>query len=200
MQSMEIGELIENFFLRAPEESRSIESERALQLELAYFFRMSGVSVQFERGISAPVPHGSNRKSKRYLDLLVHHNGLAVAIELKVPLSGRHPETMYDFCADIEYVESIVRAGYANSGYCLMFTNDKAFWDDSGRGSPIHDLFRRKGPIANGRIDKPTGERDSCVVLTGSYGLSGGWRMVGDQRLMKNARYLPIQILPVRSA
>lgn len=134
---------------------------------------------------------------KRNLDLLVRNNGKTTAIELKVPLNGRHPETLYDFCNDIAFVEGILRAGHADTGFCLLLTSDRVFWSDSGRGSPIHNFFRRKGSLLNGAIQKPTGAANTTVVVRGKYFPADLWVGVRDPRLMGDgAQYLAIEIKP----
>jgi len=143
--------------------------------------------------IVAPRATGSTLRPKTNLDLLVKADNVSVAIELKVPLNGQHPETIYSFCADLEFVEAIKRAGTAELGYCVMVTPDAAFWRDSGRGSPIHNLFRSAGSLVSGTIGKPTGAKDSCVVLQQEYAAAGAWREVND-RLMQRGQYLLLQV------
>lgn len=141
----------------------------------------------------APRLAGSTLRAKTNLDLLVEVDGFKVAIELKVPLNGQHPETIYSFCADLEFVEAIKRAGMTNSGYCVMATPDAAFWRDSGRGSSIHNLFRASGGVLSGTIGKPTGAKDSCVILQHGYVASGAWRDL-DNRLLERGRYLLLEV------
>ncbi len=193
-----IGDFIHSFFANVPDACGSIYNERSLQLELAHAFRIAGFGVQFERPILALRPIGSTKKPKHNLDLLISRDGQSAAIELKVPLNGRHPETMYDFCADVEFVESIIADGKAEHGYCLMVTNDKAFWDDSGRGSTIHDFFRKPGSVLNGIIHKPTGNDKGieAVVMSGSYHVADMWRQIQENRLIAKGRYLLIEVSP----
>ncbi|MFZ1988789.1 MAG: hypothetical protein WAW96_03360 [Alphaproteobacteria bacterium] len=186
--------LIRSFFERAPADCGRIYNERSLQLELAYCFRLHGASVEFERPLKVPRPTASTCRPKSNLDLFVRNNDQSFAIELKVPLNGRHPETLYDFCADLEFVESIVGARLADRGFCLLVTDDGAFWSDSGRGSPIHDLFRRSGTILTGAVRKPTGSKDTTVVISGQYRPVELWRDVPDSRLMSGAKYLLLEI------
>ncbi len=182
--------LIEAFFQRAPDNCGALYNERSLQLELAYYFRLMGAHVEFERPYRiTPLP-GTTCKAKSNLDLVVQMDGETVAIELKVPLNGRHPETLYDFCNDIAFVEAIVREKFADRGFCLFVTNDRAFWTDSGRGSAVHDLFRRKGTELTGVVQKPTGSKDTAVVISGRYFPAESWKGVRDERLMTGAQYL----------
>jgi hypothetical protein len=188
--------LLASFFEKAPESCGPIYNERSLQLELACFFRAHGAQVEFERPFVIAPPEGCTCPVKSNLDLLVRNDGRTTAIELKVPLNGRHPETLYDFCNDIAFVEGILRAGHADTGVCLMLTSDRAFWLDSGRGSTIHNLFRRKGSLLNGVIQKPTGAANTAVVVSGKYCPVDLWAVVRDTRLMGAAQYLAVEIRP----
>jgi hypothetical protein len=187
---------IEAFFDHANEACGEIHNERALQLELAYYFRSLGAHVQFERTFRVSPPVGSSCPVKSNLDLLVEKDGKRTAIELKVPLNGQHPETLYSFCNDISFIETLIRAGAADNGFCLLVTNDRAFWTDSGRGSPIHNLFRCKGARLSGVVQKPTGAKDTQVVLTGGYLPADRWLPVNNNHLMGRAQYLLLEIFP----
>jgi len=191
-----IEKLIHSFMRGAGIDCGKIHNERALQLELAYMFRKNGLTVTFEERLEALRPKGSTAKPKTRLDLKVELEQHSAAIELKVPLNGQHPETMYSFCMDIEFIESLIKQRIVDRGYCLMMTNDKAFWKDSGRGSPIHNSFRI-GKI-EGKITKPTGQqtKKTAVVLSGSYQLPPLWRNVEDTSLLKKSKYL---LLPIYS-
>ena len=189
-------EVIKNFFQAPPKEVGAIYNERSLQLEIGYFLRCKGFNVEFERPFKVSRPQGSTKSPKTNLDLLVIGENEDVAIELKVPLNKRHPETFYDYCADIEFVEALVRTSKIDRGFCLMVTNDPVFWQDSGRGSRIHDCFRRHGKILTGIVTKPTGAQDSAVVLTGRYALADEWRKLNCPRLMSDARYLLVEVHP----
>lgn len=189
-------EVIKNFFQTPPNEAGAIYNERSLQLEIGYFLRCKGFNVEFERPFKARRPLGSTKSPKTNLDLLVIDQNENVAMELKVPLNKRHPETFYDYCADLEFVEALVRTGKVNRGFCLMMTNDHVFWQDSGRGSKIHDCFRRHGEILTGKVTKPTGAQDSAVVLTGRYALADEWCNLNCPRLMSDAQYLLIEVHP----
>lgn len=186
--------LICSFFERAPDSCGPIYNERSLQLELACYFRAHGAQVEFERSFEIKALPGSTCTSKRNLDLFVRKGGQTTAIELKVPLNGQHPETLYSFCNDIAFVEGIVRAKQADSGFCLMVTNDPVFWTDSRRGSPVHDLFRCKGSCLTGAIQKPTGQNKTTVILSGRYTPADRWISVRDNRLIDRAQYLAIEI------
>ena len=193
MSDEQLRGAIEAFFAEPPTDCGTITNERSLQLELAYHFRQRGWSVRFEVPLRAQRLDGSTLRQKFNLDLLVQTGSFVSGIELKVPVNGRHPETIYDFCADLEFVESLKRADQIEVGFCIMATNDRAFWTDSGRGSGIHNQFRTVGEHLSGCITKPTGTRDTCVVLQSAYETAGRWRDL-DARLMLGGRYLAVAV------
>lgn len=185
--------MLHEFFSGASSDVNEIANERALQLELAYYFRTRGVHVQFERYLDAPRMAGSTFKPKVNLDLFLTKGNERIGVELKVPLNGQHPETLYGFCADIEFIEALLRAELIDKGYCVLMTNDSVFWTDSGRGSTIHNCFRCQENTLTGIVAKPTGAKDTAVALAGRYTPSAKWQKVGDARLMSNAQYLLLE-------
>jgi len=186
-------DLLHTFFRGTSNDVSEITNERALQLELAYYFRTAGVGVQFEKYFDAARLPGSTCKPKVNLDLFLTKEKKRIGIEIKVPLNGKHPETLYDFCADIEFIEALLRVSVIEKGYCVLLTNDPVFWKDTGRGSPIHNCFRCHGNTLSGPVNKPTGQKDTAVVLSGRYIPSVKWQKVGDARLMRGAQYLIIE-------
>ncbi|HEX8126504.1 MAG TPA: hypothetical protein VF548_13060, partial [Allosphingosinicella sp.] len=64
-------------------------------MELAYFLRHQGWHVRFEVPFRTGRLQGSTLKPKANLDLLVEAGETLVGIELKVPINGQHPETIY---------------------------------------------------------------------------------------------------------
>lgn len=184
-------------FLGKPQsDAEKIYNERSLQLEIGFYLRSHGITVEFERPFLVERPAASSKRPKSYLDILAVKDGVRTAIELKVPMNGRHPETLYDFCADLEFTEALARERVVEEAFCILLTNDAAFWKDSGRGSAIHDAFRVEGAVLHGGIQKPTGGRDTQVVLTGKYRPSSQWSHLGDERLMPRARYLLVRARP----
>jgi hypothetical protein len=178
--------VLDSFFRNPPVSGGKIANERSLQLELGIYLRSIGFRVDFEQSMKAPRLSGSSLKPKHNLDLLVTANdGARIGVELKVPLNGQHPETMYAFCADIEFVEALRRVDAIARGFAIMLTPDGAFWNDSGRGSPIHNMFRQPQGRLEGAIAKPTGSQDSCVQLQGSYIISGNW-IIADKLLPRS--------------
>jgi hypothetical protein len=189
-----IAAWLKEFLVAPPAAVGPISNERSLQLELAVGFREAGFQVEFEKCLRVPRLHGSTLKPKINLDLFVTMDGKRYAVELKVPVNGQHPETMYAFCADIEFVEAIVRAGEADSGVALMLTDDDVFWRDSGRGSWIHNHFRVAGLPVTGPIQRPTGAKDSRVVLAGIYDIASCWGPICSDRLLPESRCLIVEV------
>ena len=97
--------------------------------------------VEFERSFRVDFQTGSTRKPKRDIDIIAVKEGSTTASELKVPLSGRVAETMYDFGTGVAFVELIVRMGVADKGICRMVTNERQFWY-TVKGVGIYSYFR----------------------------------------------------------
>lgn len=146
-----------------------VYNEFSLQHELGIFLRtqLGECKIRFERHIS----HFKLLKAgfiKREIDIsITSASGTErlSAIELKYPRSGRVPETMFDFCKDISFLEQLVAAGF-QSGYFLAVVDDAQYY--SGKCEGIYGLFRGGTPI-NGKIRKPTGAKDDEVTIAGSY-------------------------------
>src|SRR5262249_55870117 len=147
-------------------------NEHGLQLELGIHLRSLGYRVQFERPFSVSVRANSTKRPKRELDMLVVRGETKTAIELKTPLAGRVPESMYDFCADIQFVEQLIEMKYADFGFCLLVTNERQFWHSDLRFDGIYGFFRNSNLALTGMIEKPTGARDSKLLIAGTYTLA----------------------------
>ena len=80
---------------------------------------------------------------------------------MKFPTNGQYPEQMFNACKDVSFLEQLTEAGFNNS-YFLFFTEDKNFYDSqhSRKHNGIYKLFRDQKEI-KGKIEKPTGEKDS---------------------------------------
>lgn len=187
--------LIEQFLNEPDPRVGSINNERALQLELGLFFREHNYSVEFERPFSVNVLAGHTRGSKRDLDLLLTSSDERIAVELKVPLAGRVPETLFDFCTDVAFIEALVRHKFVSMGFALLVTSDAQFWNPGFTSTGIYAYFRGAKKGLTGVITKPTGAKDVCVVIGGIYDCSG-WKIVGNTHAMRDAKYLLIEMRP----
>ena len=171
------------FFSEQSQDARTVENERGLQLELGLMFRSRGFDVRFEVSCVVPSHARQTKRQKRNIDLLVTDGTMHLAIELKVPLSGRVPETMYDFFADVAFVEAVVGSGIADKGLCVLLTSDQHFW--SGREiDGIYGPLRVQGCPLQGEYEKPTGERNTTVFVSREYYLS--WSNLGNRHLLSN--------------
>ena len=91
---------IEEFFKEAIENNIEIYNEFSLQHELGIFLRNSlpEYKVQFERNISF---FGISGTIKKEIDIVIYNDNEKHAIELKYPVNGQYPETMFSFIKDI---------------------------------------------------------------------------------------------------
>ncbi len=179
----DIRDLAIKFFSEQFQDAQTVENERGLQLELGLMFRSRGFDVRFEVSCALPSHVRQTKRQKRNIDLLVTDGTMHLAIELKVPLSGRVPETMYDFFADVAFVEAVVDSGMADEGLCILLTSDQHFW--SGRETDgIYGPLRVPGCPLQGEYEKPTGELKTTVFVSREYYLS--WSNLGNRHLLSD--------------
>ena len=107
-------------------------------------------------------------------------------IEKAKPDAQRYPEY-----TDAR-LEALKRSGQIDAGYSLIATNDSVFWTDSGRGSSMHNEFRSQSGRLTGLITKPTGARDTAVVLQGCYSVAPAWQSISS-RLLPHGCYALIR-------
>lgn len=148
-------------------------NECTLQMELGLFLRLKypKLRIQLER----PITQFGTREicGKKEIDICIldEHDVPFSAIEVKMPDNGRVPESMFDYCRDIRFCESLVSVGF-RSASALLLTPDKAFRSGRKKDS-IYAFFRGGTPLC-GTVKKPTGTKQSEITLTGTYGLK--WR------------------------
>ncbi len=146
-----------------------IYNEFSLQHEIGIFLRtaLPQTKVRFERNVNDLF--GSKVGfSKREIDIVAlspERRAPTHAIELKFPRNGQHPEQMFSFCKDIAFVEELHEAGCAQAAL-IIFADDKLFYRGACEG--IYGYFRGRRPLS-GQIQKPTGMKDSSVLVRGSY-------------------------------
>jgi hypothetical protein len=143
--------------------------EFSVQHELGIILRETSHNqlVQFERNISY---FGFQKTSfeKREMDICVYSmktKELVSAVELKFPRNGQHPEQMYSFCKDLAFVEQLMAAGFAKT-YLVIFAGDPLFYEGNKQG--IYGCFRG-GKVLTGRVTKPTGKKDTSVMVKARY-------------------------------
>jgi hypothetical protein len=154
-------------------------NEISLQHELGFFLRtqLPNSKVQFERNVRS-LFSGQNAFVKREIDLILtcrERNALQWAIELKYPRNGQYPEQMFSFCRDIVFLEQLKAAGFAETGL-LIFADDHLF--SRGPSEGIYGYFRG-GRLLHGPVRKPTGNRETEIIVQGSYTIQ--WRDASDR-------------------
>ncbi len=185
---------VDNFFRSVVNNSIEIYNEPSLQFEFGYYLRNhlpEGHKVQFER----PVDYfGLSKQAyvKREIDVsvFVERTKPIIALEFKFPRNGRHPETMFDSCTDICFLEQLV-SGCFGSGIFVMAADDPLFWSGKDNRKVVYQFFRRGRPLC-GTIPKPTGDGESKhppVTIAGSYSLE--WKRAGNR-----LQYLAVPVLP----
>jgi len=175
-----------------------IYNEVSLQLELGIFLRENykKYKVQFERNVSF-FGFDKKRLIKKEIDISLFSFDaskntvtLEIAIELKYPTNGRIPETMYDICRDIAFLEQLVRHGFS-TGYAIIFADNPNFY--KGNQSGIYGYFRcNENSLPKnltGEIKKPTGDKDESIKIMGNYLIE--WKL-----LKHKLKYAIIEIMP----
>lgn len=167
--SKKFESILESFANQVGSGSIDIYNEFSLQHELGIFLRnaINDRKVQFERNVSY---FGFERGDfeKREIDIVLYENSkslLDIAIELKFPRNGQHPEQMYSFCKDVVFAEQLKRSGF-NRTFVVIFAEDRLFYE--GTQSGIYGFFRG-GRNLTGTVRKPTGARDTELTITGDY-------------------------------
>ncbi|MEC4748014.1 hypothetical protein [Methylomicrobium sp. Wu6] len=176
-------DLIADFLRDAELRGVAFFNEAELQHELGYWLRAKlpvETNVHFERPADSFFPKAVGLVKKE-IDLIVAgpNKSWHLAIELKCPRNGRVPETMFDACKDLQFLEQLVASGF-RAGAFIMHVEDPAFYQ-SGLQTGIYSHFRAGTPLT-GVIAKPTGKKDLEVRLANSYSVH--WRPYG-----MNGRY-----------
>lgn len=169
---------VEAFLVEAASRGLLFFNEAELQHELGYWLRTRlspAMVVYFERPAESFFPN-SPKLVKKEIDLVVAavDRSWHFAIELKCPRSGRVPETMFDACRDLQFLEQLIPVGFV-AGLFVMHVEDRAFYE-SGMQTGIYSYFRGGLPLT-GTITKPTGSKDQVVSLGCSYRVQ--WRPHG---------------------
>jgi len=162
-------QLLDRFF-------RSIDTdscnEAELQHEIGYWLRTNlpfGWHVYFERPADSFFPQAT-RLVKKEIDLVIVSPAPRrhFALELKCSRlrQGRFPETMFDVCRDLQFLEQLVSHGFCGGLFAILA--DSPLFYDTGKQDGIYSYFKGGQPL-HGEIRKPTGEKDQVVNLHGSY-------------------------------
>jgi hypothetical protein len=174
---LDVEKAIKDFFRQVEAGTIEIYNEFSLQHELGLFIRSATTGkyrVQYERPVGFFALQGSTFARKEIdVSIVSPDASERIAIELKFPRSGQHPEQMFKFCEDISFVEQIVAAGFTR-GFFVAAVDDPLFY--SGSASEIYSHFRAGVPL-HGVIRKPTGKRDATVNICGTYTVQ--WQSAG---------------------
>ena len=151
--------------------AEKIYNECSFQYELGKFLqgKLEGKKVQYERHVKEF--HGFNPENftpKKVVDISIFtgnspstYKSLDCVIELKFPKNGKVPETFFDFCKDIVFLEQLQRAGFKEA-YFVAIVEDDTYYQGGGnrRTDGIYAFFRngKKNIEITGVIEKPTGK------------------------------------------
>jgi hypothetical protein len=109
-------------------------------------------------------------KRKAYIDIWIEAEGAIYAIELKYKTRGlrvtvggepfdllnqsAQDQARYDFCRDINRLETLAKYYPGLTGFALLLTNDPNYWRPGGRESNIDMAFRlHEGAVLEGTLD-----------------------------------------------
>ena len=170
--------ILQEFVQLVAQDQIEIYNEFSLQHEFGIHLRKKfpDLKVQFERNVSYLFKEPSHF-IKKEIDIIVISSDRTQkqsAIELKFPRNGQYPEQMFSFCKDIAFVEQLKKAGFSQT-YFLAFADDRLFYEGATEG--IYAYFRG-GRQLTGTIQKPTGSKDSSIVISGNYTVS--WEPAGN--------------------
>ena len=170
LTTIALSDLVAPFISELRDGSIEIYNEFSLQHELGIFLRTRYPEsrVRFERNVGALF--NSTTFVKREIDIVAScraTGALQLALVLKFPRNGQHPEQMFSFCKDISFAEELRLAGFARTGF-IVFAEDDLFWRGPAEG--IYSFFRSSRPLT-GTITKPTGKKDQSVSIRGTYGI-----------------------------
>lgn len=124
---------VQEFFAYLNVANLEIYNEFSLQHEFGIYLRsrfpQDKLKVQFERPASffgiAPA-----QLAKKEIDISVFETPQKpeIAVELKFPRNGRYPESMFDACCDLAFLENLVAGGFG-TGLFVMVVDDHLFYE-----------------------------------------------------------------------
>ncbi len=171
---------LNDFVYYAIHEKIEIYNEFSLQHELGIYLRErlkdTEYKIQFERN-AAYFGVDKSKLIKREIDISVFNRNLdeKYAIELKYPLNGQYPETMYSFIKDICFCEQLTQSGF-DGALAFAIVNDKLFYEGSMKEG-IYSYFRTLKPL-KGSIIKPTGTVPDEIILNREYFIN--WNKISE--------------------
>ena len=192
-----IKQCIEDF-LKKNLNTEYIYNEFSLQFELGIFLRNNGFNVYFEKNVMAEFGKEYSKDFiKKEMDLyVIGKDNEKYAIELKYPTNGAYPKRMFQFLADIQFMESVKKNLSFTKTFCLALINTdrkggpfmvigKKNTNDELK--PIYSLFRSSENSYNnsdqffaqqpihGKINNPINSKKTTeppfVKIEGSYNI-----------------------------
>ena len=182
-----IKQCIEDF-LKKNLNTEYIYNEFSLQFELGIFLRNNGFNVYFEKNVMAEFGKEYSKDFiKKEMDLyVIGKDNEKYAIELKYPTNGAYPKRMFQFLADIQFMESVKKNLSFTKTFCLALINTdrkggpfmvigKKNTNDELK--PIYSLFRSSENSYNnselffaqqpihGKINNPINSKKSTLIL-----------------------------------
>jgi len=118
-----------------------------------------------------------NNFLKKEIDIVIEaDDNKNIAIELKMPMNGQHPEQMYKFVEDIKFLEELQETEKFSQCLFIVVTSDKGFWEGT-KSDGIYSFFRKNGKELEGKINKPTGKNENIYCeLSGKYSIE--WKEI----------------------
>lgn len=166
-----IEKCIHEFMSLIGDNKVEIYNEFSLQHELGIFLRevigTDQYKIQFERNVNF-FQINKEKTIKKEIDIVIFNDDKTekYAIELKFPMNGQYPESMYSFVKDIKFCEQLRDLGF-NATFAVTVASDSCFFG-SGTVKGIYQYFRNATPLT-GKIDKPTGKTDEFIEINDSY-------------------------------
>lgn len=197
MDNIITKELIEKF-IKEKINTEYIYNEFSLQFELGIFLRNNGFNVYFEKNVMAEFGKEYSKDFiKKEMDLyVIGKDNEKYAIELKYPTNGAYPKRMFQFLADIQFMESVKKKYSFTKTFCLTIINTDrkggpfmviglpqkndelkpiySFFRSSENSYNSSDQFFAQQPI-HGKINNPINSKKSTeppfVKIEGSYNI-----------------------------
>ena len=196
-------------------ERRVFHSEKDFQVSL-------GMQIGKTMEIPVRLERRPLRGKKMYLDVYLPTMGVAIELKYKtrrldVELHGEcfqlmdqraHDNGRYDFLADVERLEYVVREGAVERGIAILLTNDPLYWTRPRRTDTADAAFQLEdGRVLRGelgwRIPGSRGPREALIGLRGSHELvwrdyavidSGGLGTETVRARYRMFRYLAVEV------
>ena len=194
----DIENIIKDFLNKELCDGTVVYNEFSLQHELGVYLRnnLKSKKVEFERNVEYFGLTKTNF-TKKEIDISIYDDRSYCAVELKFPRNGQYPESMYGFCKDIKFLEELKNYGFDKCYFVVLVDDEKFYSKINLTTSGIYKPFRTENlnqiPQLTGKIDKPTGQKNTNVTLQGTYEVQ--WQtFCSSNTCLSNWRYCIIEI------